>query len=143
MIEGEDEQVKGREWRAVTWESPRNTADEPKACELEGGFVKVSSIQTYRVTLGLGPVESPLQASSSSSLQNGDMRNLSHRILEKMEQDNLHKDSGIWSVLSETGPLLLLWWLHGYPRLVAGPLTTCGLVEGCSWEGHSGSMNVC
>lgn len=46
--------------RAVTWEGPRNTLDEPKACELEGGFVKVGSFQTYCVTLGLGPVKSPL-----------------------------------------------------------------------------------
>lgn len=46
--------MKGRERRrGVSCESPRNTLDEPQACELEARFVKVSSFQTYLVTWAL------------------------------------------------------------------------------------------
>lgn len=53
--------------------------------------MKVSSVQTYRVALVLGksPHFSKLQV--PHLYKNGDIGNLSHRIIEKMKQDNLHK----------------------------------------------------
>lgn len=58
--------MKGREGRGVSWESPRNILDEPKACELEAGFVNVSSTQAYLVTWALGK---SLHLFSSSAVQ--------------------------------------------------------------------------
>lgn len=63
----------------------------PKAWQLEDGFVKVSSIQTYLVTLTLDKSLHLSKIQVPRLYTNGDLWNLSHRIMEKMKWDNLHK----------------------------------------------------
>lgn len=117
----------------------------PKAWQLEDGFVKVSSIQTYLVTLTLDKSLHVSKIQVPRLYTNGDLWSPSHRIMEKMKWDNLHKYEP-WPVLSKTqhhscsGQQYGLLQLGGWWK---APLRMCGVVEGCSWKGHSGSMNVC
>lgn len=50
----------------------------PKAWELEGSFVKLSSFQTYCVTLGLGQVLHPSRPQAPHLCTNGCTRRSSH-----------------------------------------------------------------
>lgn len=100
--------MKGREGRGVSWESPRNILDEPKARELETRFVKVSSIQTYLVTWAVGK---SLHLFSSSAVQTcGYIRPISQDQGESGMSEPT-KAPGLWLGLSET---CLGYWCSSY-----------------------------
>lgn len=67
-------------------DSPRNTPGgsclRPKAWELESRFVKISSILTYRVTLGLGQVLYLSKLQVPHLYTNGHIWSPSHGIME-------------------------------------------------------------
>lgn len=119
----------------------------PKAWQLEDGFVKVSSVQTYLVTSTLDKSLHLSKTQVPRLYTNGDLWNPSHRIMEKMKWDNLHKYCNCGQAgLSKTQHDSCSGQQYGFLQLVGwwkAPLRMCGVVKGCSWKGRSGSMNVC
>ena len=130
--------MKGREWRVVSWDGPRKALEEPylspEAWELEGGFVKFHP----DLLCDLGPWASHFTSLSFPFLVCTKMGICGTYLTDYGEHET--GQPACASTVCSAAPAVTwtqtaAWW--------KARLRMCGVVEGCSWRGRSGSMNVC